>query len=356
MMLSLTGRRSTAVCTSLLTLMLAAAPARARGDEAVRHVIHISVDGLGSAYLRPLLDAKELPDFARLVRAGAGTLNARTDYDYTITLPNHTCMLTSRPVNDGTVAGHAVAGHQWTINVDPGPADLHGNRHAYVASVFDVVHDHGLRTGLFASKTKFVLYDQSYDAAHGAPDGVGADNGRDKVDVYVNDKDAAHVVEELVAALKSDPLGYAFVHLHDADTAGHKFGWGSPEYNAAVKAVDGYLGTIFDLVIEDPQLKGSTAVILSADHGGMGLDHKDNANPLDYTIPFYVAGPGVAQGQDLYALNAATRQDPGTGRPDYAAPQQPIRNGDGGNLALKLLGLGPIPESLINARQDLAVH
>ena len=346
-----------AACVSLLTILgIGLGVSRVVAGTTVQHVLHISVDGLGSAHLKPLLEAGDLPNFARLAREGAGTLNARTDFDYTVTLPNHTCMLTGRPVNDCSVGARAVAGHQWTTNTDPGPANLHTKPHAYVASAFDVVHDQGLRTGLFASKTKFVLYDQSYDAAAGAPDRVSPDNGRDKIDVYVNDSDSGRVIQELVAALKSHPLAYAFIHLHDADTAGHKFGWSSPEYNAAVKAVDGYLGTIFDLVDHDPAFKGSTAIILSADHGGTGLGHQENSLPVNYTIPFYVWGPGVAQGKDLYLLNRSSRRDPGTERPDYAAQQQPIRNGDGGNLALSLLGLKPIPESFINAQQDLAVH
>jgi hypothetical protein len=60
-------------------------------------------------------------------------------------------------------------------------------------------------------------------------------------------------------------------------------------------------------------------------------------------------------GADLYALNPTTRVNPGTGRPDYSAPLQPIRNGEAANVALKLLGLGPVPGSTIDTNQDLAL-
>ena len=321
-----------------------------------KYVIQISVDGLGSAWLEPLLKAGELPNFARLEREGASTHNARTDYDMTITLPNHTCMVTGRPVQDRSIGNRAVAGHVWKLNGDDQPENLHGNRHSYIASAFDVAHDHGLRTALLATKTKFKIYDNSYDGSSGASDTTGIDNGRDKIDFYlISEANSPTLLTALLGMMKSEPANYAFVHFHDADQAGHKHNWGSPEYNAAVKAVDGYLGAILDLVTTDPQLRGKTVVIVSADHGGSGNNHGENANPLNYTIPFFVWGAGVEQAKDLYALNPQARKDPGTGRPDYTEEPQPIRNGDGGNLAMSLLGLPAIPDSLIDGSEDLVV-
>ena len=114
-------------------------------------------------------------------------------------------------------------------------------------------------------------------------------------------------------------------------------------------------GDVFELVEKTPALRGQTVIILTADHGGKGHNHADPAEPLDYTIPFYVWGANVPAGKDLYALNPASRLDPGTARPAYSAAVQPIRNGEVANLSLALLGLGPVPGSTINARQDLVV-
>lgn len=335
-----------------LVLLLSAA-ARAADAE---YVIHISVDGLGSSYLQALLDQDQLPTFKRLQAEGAWTHNARTDFDFTITLPNHTCMVTGRPVRDKAASPVAITGHQWTINSDPGERTLHGNRKSYIASTFDVAHDHGLRTCLMASKSKFRVYDQTYDERNGAPDKTGDDNGRDKIDLFVNAK-SPEMTERFITEMKANPFNYSFLHFHDTDSAGHARKWGSPEYNAALKAVDGHLGQILELVTTDERFKGKTAIILSTDHGGIGLDHGFNTNPINYTIPFYVWGAGVSHSDNLYSLNASSRVDPQTARPDYTErDRQPIRNGDGGNLALKLLGLPAVPDSLINAAQDLNVR
>ena len=317
------------------------------------YVIQISVDGAGSSYIQYLINEGHLPNFKRFQSEGAWTLNARTDFDYTITLPNHTSMMTGRPVYDKG----PIAGHLWVENGEPGDATLHSNARSYVASTFDVAHDHGLTTALYASKTKFVLYKQSYDSGHGAPDKTGEDNGRNKIDVSVINEDALEMMQTLVANMSKKPVNYTFVHIRNADSAGHSAGWGSPIYVDAMKQADGYLGMLFDLVTGDPNLTGKTAIVLTADHGGFGKNHAIKSDPLNYTIPFFVWGAGVAKAADLYKLNASTRLDPGIQRLDYSQSEpQPIRNGDAGNLALWLLGLDPVPDSFINRKQDLATN
>jgi predicted AlkP superfamily pyrophosphatase or phosphodiesterase len=331
----------------------ASGPARAAD-----FVIHISVDGLHPGHLQRVIDAGEAPNFKRLQLEGAWTANARTDFTHTITLPNHTCMFTGRPVAQPEgMAG--VLFHGYTSNSLPRRGvTLHNFTRGpkqYIASVFDVVHDAGRSTALYASKDKFVIYDQSYDTTAGAEN----ERGRDKIDVFYFQESPApahssEMNERFLADMAAKHFNYVFVHYRDTDTVGHALRWGGGEYRQAIRSVDGYLGQVFHLVETDATLAGHTAIIVNTDHGGIDFDHQDPELPDDYTIPVFVWGAGVKPG-DLYAFNKGSRADPGAARPDYNAPQQPIRNGDTGNLALSLLGLGPIPGSLINAKQDLRV-
>jgi len=317
----------------------------------VTHVIHISVDGLRPDAITAL-GQSNLPNFYRLRTEGAFTDNARADYDYTVTLPDHTSQLTGRGVVGPT-------GHNWTGDVDPAPGEtLASNKGSYIAGVFDVTHDHGLSTGEYASKSKFSLFATSWNITNGAPDVIGPDNGRNKIDLYVNVSNTLQLVNTFITNMSNQPLNYAFVHLMDPDAVGHSYGWDitlGSEYSNAIKTMDDRLAVIFTLIDGNPQLTGHTAIILTADHGGSGTGHSDPTLPEDYTIPFYVWGPGVISGADLYALNPATRLNPGTGRPDYSAPIQPIRNGEAANVALQLLGLEPVPGSTIDQAQDLTL-
>jgi len=352
----------TAACMVLLGTVLLAGSVHAGP---VSYVVHVSVDGLNAGLLQALLandNSGQYANFQRLVDEGASTFNARTDYSNTRTLPNHTSMLTGRPVLQPAGQANTVH-HGYTSNDLPGStATLHnqGNGNlVYIASVFDVVHDSGLTTGLYSSKTKFVIYEQSYNAANGAIDVTGADDGRDKIDRYVNMQlgnpaYATNLHAAFISELATDPQHYSFVHYRDPDTDGHVYGWGSAQWNASVHAVDGYVGDILTTIESSPTLQGRTVLLLTTDHGGFGLAHSDSTVWSNFRVPVFVWGSLVYPGIDLYEHNAGTRTDPGTGRPDYNA-SPPIRNADTANLALDLLGLGPIPGSSINASQDLEV-
>jgi hypothetical protein len=317
---------------------------------AVDHVVQISVDGLASRWLEPLLDEVDrLPSFQRLMREGTFTTNARTDFSITNTLPNHTSMLTGRPSLPPLGQPRAVA-HNWTSNSDPAEGVTLHNNHPdvdYIVSVLDLVHDRGGQTGLFTGKSKFSLFDVSYDADHGAPDNdaTAGDNGSDKLDLYHLQTDSQQLVDEFAVELQQNPFAYSLLHLIDADSAGHQFGWGSEEWDAAIERIDGYLGKVIQTIEATPALNGQTAILITADHGGNGFGH-DNPGQIDnYRIPFFLWGPQVPAGADVYDLFSAVLADPGATRPDYNASPAPIRNGDSANVALALLGDPPIPDS-----------
>jgi hypothetical protein len=294
----------------------------------VRDVLAISVDGFNTRALGVLG-----PDsaFGRLFSEGAATLNARTELEQTITLPNHAGMFTGRRI-DPDEGGHGVT---WNDELPgrtvPGP-DGHG-----VASVFDVVHDAGGTTALFAGKAKFATFDRSWP---------------DAIDEFEVDGDAGTLVDEAVSDLTSAQRRFTFLHLALPDVAGHASGWMSPAYLDAVAETDRLLGELLDTIDATPRLSKRLVVVLTADHGGTPGEkgHDDAGDVEDYRIPFVVWGRGI-RSADLYELNP-DYADPGTGRPAYGGPQ-PVRNGDLANLVTELLGLGPVPGSELDARQDL---
>ena len=309
-----------------------------------QRVIHISIDGLRADHVTSSL----MPNLTRLRNQGASTLNARTDPAYTQTLPNHHSMFTGHPVKSGD-------GHGVDYNVDKGRT-VHQEAGGYVASVFDIVHDRGGSTSVYAGKSKFDMVNRNW-GANGAVDRVGVNDGRDKIDEYRQVSPSA-AVDRLRTALNQRPnLEYVFFHIRDPDNAGHQHAWGTSRYRTAVTTADSILGRVVDLVQGNPAWRDSTAIIVVADHGGPtgGLFHSDASRVGNYTIPFVVWGPGVRAGADLYALNQDDRREPGSARV-WLGGVQPIRNGEVANLALDFLGYPPVPGSTLNRRQDLDVR
>ncbi|MGH3348502.1 MAG: alkaline phosphatase family protein [Nocardioides sp.] len=294
------------------------------------HVLAISVDGLNPTALTQLGRA-ELPHFWRILDEGKSTLNARTSVEKTVTLPNHTGMITGRRVN-ADLGGHGV-----TINDDT-DATVHEMAGHDVASIFEVAHDAGLDTALYAGKTKFDLFENSWPT---------------EIETFLVEPDLATLVSAARTDVVADQTELIFLHLQSPDVAGHDHGFMSSEYLDAVRSVDVEIGRLLDAVDADPEIADSLAIVLTADHGGLGSSHSSPSSPENYRIPFAAWGAGTSSG-DLYERNSDFL-DPGTTQPTYQPVRQPVRNANLANLSMELLGLGPVPGSGIDAGQTLDV-
>lgn len=323
--------------------------------QGVEHVLHISVDGLRGDAIA-LLGPEKTPNFHRLRREGSFTDNARTDADFTNTLPNHTCQLTGRPV----LSDDQHLGHHWKQNKDPSTPqeNLHRNRGHYVPGVYNVAHNAGLSTALYAGKSKFILYTRSWGPVYGQPSTNTSTKtiSTNKIDDALIESSMQALLDHCLSYLESNAPAYTFLHLRGPDSVGHSKGWITEEGSEWMKeviAIDAMLGRLLDTIDHSPALKNKTAIILTADHGGHEKGHGDATSAHNYVIPFYAWGPGIAPGQDLYALNKTTRRDPGDQRILLNDAHQPIRNGEAANLCLQLLGLPAIEQSTFNAQQNL---
>ncbi len=316
-------------------------------------VVLISIDGLAPRFLEAELDAKRLPGFARLQREAAFTHNARTEARTSVTLPNHTSMVTGRPaaaVADASADMH----HGLLDNYDLGEGrTIHnaGNPAVgYVASVFDEVHDRGGYTALYVGKPKFLVMQRSYVGTASRPDLIDQDDGPDKIDDFAFIEDTRSLASAFSSAVRAGVTpsatqrNFAMLHLRDTDSIGHAYGWGSDEYLGALRSLDELLVDVLD-TIGGSSVFSRTWLIVTTDHGGVGTGHYDTSDLDTVRIPFYVWGPGIPAGADLYELTAGTRVDPGDEIPMDGTERQPIRNGDAGNLALWLLQLPPIDGS-----------
>ncbi len=298
-------------------------------------VIVISVDGLNqNAFSR--LKARYTNNFRRMRIYGTSTTNARTAFEQTNTLPNHTGMLTGRRISGST-------GHHVTFNDDRNTTLRQVNGGRYVPGIFDVAHDRGLSTSMYTSKSKFRLYDRSWGPTHGRQDTVGADNGRDKLDAFVlaGPAVAARALRRNLAS--ANPRNLHFWHISLPDAAGHAHGFMSRPYLRAVRATNSLLGQLFAVLRAHPSTRARTSVLLTADHGGLGGSHRDATKLHNYRVPLYTWGRGVSRGVRLYATNPG-RLYPYKRRIGYAG-RQPIRNLDVANTSLRLLGLPSLPDA-----------
>ncbi len=245
-----------------------------------------------------IIQESEMPAYRKMAAEGAHTWEAYTIVP-SLTLPSHVSMLT----------GVGIQKHQVSWN-DYQPA----KGVVTVPTVFSLAKNSGLSTAMVVGKEKFKHL-----------------NIPGSIDTFLVAGDCTAVAEAFATQVAKLKPNLCFIHFADPDTAGHKFGVGSPEQLGALADCDKALQKINAAVVAEGM--GDTSVfILTSDHGGhntLNAEQKSvgvhgSSEPDDVLIPWIAWGKGVRKGFSLTA---------------------PIVTYDTAATALWLLGV-PVPESL----------
>jgi predicted AlkP superfamily pyrophosphatase or phosphodiesterase len=298
---------------------LGAPPERARA----KRVVIVSIDGL-----RPdAIDAAGAKTLNGLIDRGAYCAIAQTIRP-SVTLPSHTSMLTGLDS-----PRHQVYWNSYHRGYIPHP------------TVFSVAAQCGRESAMIFSKDKFhfLANPKCVTFVHGppVPDKVPPpEDYRDpdqqelllqrQRDAALRPGEGGTTAEGIARAFSSAwalrAFDLTFVHFREADEMGHRRGWMSPEYLEAVLTIDRALAGII-ATIEKQGGFGTTALIVTSDHGGSGRDHYWFLQPgkaEHMTIPWICVGPGIPAG---LKINRA------------------VRTFDTAPTALALIGLGA-PEGI----------
>jgi arylsulfatase A-like enzyme len=236
-------------------------------NQGSRHLVLISIDGFGWDYL----DRYDTPALDRIARSGARAESLRPVFP-TLTFPNHYSIATGLyPAEHGIVHNNFPNDerdawyHLWDrSSVEDGswyrgePIWVVAEKHGLVSAAFYFVGTEAPIGGLQPSY--WYSYDKSVSAA-------------ERVD---------QVIAWLSLPAESRPRMIT-LYFETVDDAGHAYGQGSPELEAAVALVDAEVGRLLD-AIEAGELNDSTAVFVVSDHGQANYTDLDSTFVLEEHI------------------------------------------------------------------------
>jgi hypothetical protein len=128
-------------------------------------------------------------------------------------------------------------------------------------------------------------------------DGFGRLVERDAATVVVDLDGPQNTVERAVAWWDTGRPALTLIHLDHVDHAGHENGWLSVEYLEAVREADRLLQHVV-IALRERRLWDRTAIIVTADHGGVGKKH-GGLTQSEIEIPWIAAGAGIVKGREL---------------------------------------------------------
>jgi len=251
----------------LLAVRQASAPLRSAAD----HVVLVGIDGLSPEGLRRV----DVPAFRELMKDGAYTLHARAVIP-TVSSPNWASMLMAAGPEQ-----HGVTSNDWEIDrAEIPPVALGTGR------VFPTIIGELRRTRPNAAIGVFHDWD-----------GFGRLIERDAATIVVDLDGPQNMIERAIAWWNTERPTLTLIHLDHVDHAGHEHGWLSAEYLDAVREADHLLQRVVH-ALRERSLWNRTAIIVTADHGGVGKKH-GGLTQSEIEIPWIAAGAGIVKGREL---------------------------------------------------------
>ena len=258
---------------AVFALCIAAVAACAKPSE---KVMFIGVDGLASWCIEAARDSipEQIPNILSLMEKGSWTLEKRAVYK------------TASAIN-------------WATIFMGVPTEMHGYRN-WNSSKPDFtpygLSDHGMPTTIFT-----LLKEQRPEAKSVCIydwDGIGPVIDTLAVTEYLEvpyRPDSLSSIDYTkqygLPVLEAGMPDLFFFYYVDVDEVGHKYGWGSPEYYAAMARCDEAIGLLLNAIPE------GTTVLLTSDHGGKPDKKHGTYDIRDIFTPLIIGGPGQPVGE-----------------------------------------------------------
>ena len=284
--------RTTACVTALLILMAGLDLACTPVEEAT-HVIVLGVDGLSPAGIQ----RATTPHFNRLLAEGAFTFKARAVLGTSSSQNWASMIMGAGPEQHGVTSNGWERDNHSIVPTTTGAEDL-------FPTIFGVLRQQ-------RPEAKIATF---YDWG-----GFGRLFEKSVLDQDVDGDGPDETLRQALAYITEEKPDFTFIHLDHVDHALHTEGHGSEDYYEAVEHTDVLLGELLDgLAVAG--MSDRTILIVTADHGGVGLGH-----PV-------AIGRGAPGGGDAGAVQQVL------GAPGNPVQRPPVM--PGGNFAVGRTGLG----------------
>ena len=257
----------------------------------------IILDGFSSNYLTRLGPDSGL---AGISQRGACCLTARSTY------PTHTCTNHATIMTGVGAARHGIVGND-RLGED-GMSSMKNIQPEMirVPTLYQIASAAGKKTAFVSGKDDMVsLFSEGLDVGVSNKRLTGylssppelTDNGSNDEYYHYNMDLADWVFESLFTVLEKEKPDLTVVNIQSTDYIAHRFGPGSEEMTACLRAVDKRLGELYGKMEKTGMLE-DTAVIVTADHGMTASEKAISLTALSY-MNFPTAG-AVIDGRNGY--------------------------------------------------------